>query len=68
MLLRIAPSGDVDGVRFPLNGGLSSDVTACIAAVAARAHFAPPGPSGTTMSIPFKFERLGDPQVDAGVD
>jgi hypothetical protein len=57
--IKVAPNGEVDTAAATANGGLSAAVVACIAQVAKRAKFDAPGPSGSTLSIPFNFVRQG---------
>jgi hypothetical protein len=59
ILIKVAPSGEVDSVSVASNSGLSSQVASCISAVARRAKFDPPGSSGSTISVPFNFVKQG---------
>jgi hypothetical protein len=59
ILIKVAPSGEVDSATVASNSGLSAQVAACIAAVARRAKFDAPGASGSTISVPFNFVRQG---------
>jgi hypothetical protein len=46
IVIRIAISGEVDSAYIAQNGGLSADVAQCVARVAKRARFDPPGANG----------------------
>ncbi len=59
ILIKVAPSGEVDSVTASSNSGLSSNVANCIQRVARRAKFDAPGPSGSTISVPFNFVKQG---------
>jgi hypothetical protein len=59
ILIKVAPSGEVDSVNVASNTGLDPGVAACIASVARRAKFDPPGASGSTISVPFNFVKQG---------
>jgi hypothetical protein len=59
ILIKVAPSGEVDSVSVSSNSGLSSSVASCIQGVARRAKFDAPGPSGSTVSVPFNFVKQG---------
>jgi hypothetical protein len=59
ILIKVAPSGEVDSVAVSANTGLSAGVASCIQSVARRAKFDPPGASGSTISVPFNFVRQG---------
>ena len=59
ILIKVAPSGEVDSATVASNTGLSAQVASCIAAVARRAKFDAPGASGSTISVPFNFVRQG---------
>jgi|SRR5579859_625763 len=61
--LHVAADGGVDQAWAEPNSGISAAVTECIAQVARRAHFAPPGGDGSKIAIPFNFVRTG---VDGG--
>ncbi|HLK38146.1 MAG TPA: AgmX/PglI C-terminal domain-containing protein [Polyangiaceae bacterium] len=55
--IRVGPSGEVDAVGVTGNTGLSQGVVDCIVQVARRAKFGRPGPTGSTLSLPFNFVR-----------
>ncbi len=59
VLIKVAPSGEVDTVTVQSNTGLSPSVANCIASVARRAKFDAPGPSGSQISVPFNFVKQG---------
>jgi hypothetical protein len=59
ILIKVAPSGEVDTVTVQSNSGLSATVAACISSVARRAKFDAPGPSGSQISVPFNFVKQG---------
>jgi hypothetical protein len=59
ILIKVAPSGEVDSVSTTSNTGLSASVAACINGVARRAKFDPPGASGSSISVPFNFVKQG---------
>ncbi|MDP9002002.1 MAG: AgmX/PglI C-terminal domain-containing protein [Myxococcota bacterium] len=59
ILIKVAPSGEVDTATVQSNSGLSPAVAACISAVARRAKFDAPGPSGSQISVPFNFIKQG---------
>ncbi len=59
ILIKVAPNGEVDSVNVSSNAGLSAQVANCIAGVARRAKFDPPGASGSTISVPFNFVKQG---------
>jgi hypothetical protein len=59
ILIKVAPSGEVDSVSVSSNSGLSAGVAKCIQGVAGRAKFDAPGPSGSTISVPFNFVKQG---------
>jgi hypothetical protein len=59
ILIKVAPSGEVDTATVQSNSGLSASVASCIAAVARRAKFDAPGPSGSQISVPFNFVKQG---------
>jgi hypothetical protein len=59
LLIKVAPSGEVDSTNVASNSGLSAQVAGCIASVARRAKFDPPGANGSTISVPFNFVRQG---------
>jgi TonB family protein len=57
--LRIDATGAVERSSVWRNEGRAPAVASCIAEAAKQAHFDPPGPSGSTISIPFRFRRAG---------
>jgi hypothetical protein len=57
--IHIAPSGEVDRATATTSTGLSASVVRCIERAAGRARFDAPGPSGSTLSLPFNFVRQG---------
>jgi hypothetical protein len=59
ILIKVAPSGEVDSVSAESNTGLSQQVAGCIQAVARRAKFDAPGANGSTISVPFNFLKQG---------
>jgi hypothetical protein len=59
ILIKVAPSGEVDSVSVSSNSGLSAQVASCITAVARRPKFDPPGANGSTLSVPFNFVKQG---------
>jgi len=59
ILIKVAPSGEVDSTSVSSNSGLSAQVANCIAGVARRAKFDPPGATGSTISVPFNFVKQG---------
>jgi hypothetical protein len=59
ILIKVAPSGEVDTASVQSNSGLSTQVANCIASVARRAKFDAPGPSGSQISVPFNFVKQG---------
>jgi len=59
MVLKLAPSGEVDSTSVASNTGLAAGVASCIASVARRAKFDPPGANGSTISVPFNFVKQG---------
>jgi TonB family protein len=59
ILIKVAPSGEVDSATVQSNSGLSANVASCISAVARRAKFDPPGASGSQISVPFNFVKQG---------
>jgi hypothetical protein len=59
ILIKVAPSGEVDSVSAASNSGLSAQVAACIQSVARRAKFDAPGATGSTISVPFNFLKQG---------
>jgi hypothetical protein len=59
ILIKVAPSGEVDSVSAASNTGLSAQVASCIQTVARRAKFDAPGANGSTLSVPFNFLKQG---------
>jgi hypothetical protein len=59
VLIKVAPSGEVDSATVASNSGLSAQVASCIASAARRAKFDAPGASGSTISVPFSFLKQG---------
>ncbi|HZU84137.1 MAG TPA: AgmX/PglI C-terminal domain-containing protein [Polyangiaceae bacterium] len=59
ILIKVAPSGEVDTATVQSNAGLSAQVANCITSVARRAKFDAPGPSGSQISVPFNFVKQG---------
>jgi hypothetical protein len=59
IMIKVAPSGEVDSATVASNSGLSAQVASCIASVARRAKFDAPGASGSTISVPFNFVKQG---------
>jgi hypothetical protein len=59
ILIKVAPSGEVDSVSAASNSGLSAQVAGCIQSVARRAKFDAPGANGSTISVPFNFLKQG---------
>jgi len=59
ILIKVAPSGEVDSVSAASNTGLSAQVASCIQSVARRAKFDAPGANGSTISVPFNFLKQG---------
>lgn len=55
LLLQIDPSGSVADASVASNTGLADSVTACVVGAARPVRFAPPGPGGSRISIPFDF-------------
>ena len=49
----------VDSASPASNSGLSAQVASCIATVARRAKFDPPGAAGSTIQVPFNFLKQG---------
>jgi hypothetical protein len=59
ILIRVAPSGDVDSaIVKQKDDRLSGGVAACILDVARLAKFDPPGPSGSLITVPFNFQAV----------
>ncbi|MGH7269033.1 MAG: AgmX/PglI C-terminal domain-containing protein, partial [Polyangiaceae bacterium] len=59
IIIKVAPSGEVDSASVASNKGLSAQVASCITAVARRAKFDAPGSNGSTISVPFNFVKQG---------
>ncbi len=59
ILIKVAPSGEVDSATVQSNSGLSPAVATCITNVARRAKFDAPGASGSQISVPFNFVKQG---------
>jgi hypothetical protein len=59
ILVKVAPSGEVDSATVSSNSGLSAQVANCITTVARRAKFDPPGAAGSQISVPFNFVKQG---------
>ncbi len=59
ILIKVAPSGEVDSAAASSNTGLSASVASCISGVARRAKFDPPGANGSSISVPFNFVKQG---------
>jgi TonB family protein len=59
ILIKVAPSGEVDSVSVSSNSGLAAGVASCIQSVARRAKFDAPGASGSQISVPFNFVKQG---------
>src|SRR5580658_70405 len=59
IMIKVAPSGEVDSTSVASNTGLAAGVASCIASVARRAKFDPPGANGSTISVPFNFVKQG---------
>jgi outer membrane biosynthesis protein TonB len=59
IMIKVAPSGEVDSASVGSNSGLSPSVASCIVAVARRAKFDAPGANGSTISVPFNFVKQG---------
>src|SRR5579864_8896834 len=59
ILIKVAPSGEVDTATVQSNSGLSASVASCITSVARRAKFDAPGPAGSQISVPFNFVKQG---------
>jgi hypothetical protein len=59
ILIKVAPSGEVDTVSVSSNTGLAAGVAKCIQLIARRVKFDPPGTSGSTLSVPFNFVKQG---------
>ena len=59
ILIKVAPSGEVDSASVQSNSGLSSSVANCILSAARGAKFDPPGAAGSQISVPFNFVKQG---------
>jgi hypothetical protein len=59
IFIKVGPSGEVETASPSSNTGLSATVASCIASVARRARFDPPGPTGSQLSVPFNFVKQG---------
>jgi TonB family protein len=59
IMIKVAPSGEVDSASVASNSGLTPGVAACIVSVARRAKFDAPGANGSTISVPFNFVKQG---------
>jgi hypothetical protein len=59
LVIRVAPSGEVDSATVSSNAGVSAGVAECIVGVARRAKFERTGPGGATVVVPFGFVRQG---------
>ncbi len=59
VVIRVAPSGDVDSATVKSNDGVSEGVADCIVDVARRAKFEGQGPSGSQITVPFDFRHGG---------
>jgi hypothetical protein len=59
VMIKVAPSGEVDSASVASNTGLSASVASCIVAVSRRAKFDAPGANGSTLSVPFNFVKQG---------
>ncbi len=59
LLIKVSPNGEVDSASPSSNSGLSAQVASCIANVARRAKFDPPGANGASISVPFNFVKQG---------
>jgi hypothetical protein len=59
ILIKVAPNGEVDAATVQSNSGISASVASCISAVARRAKFDAPGPSGSQIILPFNFVKQG---------
>ena len=55
LTLRVGASGEVASVGAESRGGLSRAVSCCVAGAAQGLRFAPPGPSGSTLSVGVDF-------------
>jgi hypothetical protein len=59
VLIRVAPSGEVESATISSNAGLSANLASCCVSVAHRAKFEPTGRSGATILLPFNFLQHG---------
>jgi outer membrane biosynthesis protein TonB len=59
IMIKVAPSGEVDSASVASNSGLAPGVASCIISVARRAKFDAPGANGSTISVPFNFVKQG---------
>jgi hypothetical protein len=59
IMIKVSPSGEVDSASVASNTGLSPTVASCIASVARRAKFDPPGANGSSINVPFNFVKQG---------
>jgi hypothetical protein len=59
IMIKVAPSGEVDSASVASNSGISPGVASCITSVARRAKFDAPGSNGSTISVPFNFVKQG---------
>lgn len=55
IVAKVSPAGEVTSNGTLRREGLSREVEACLVDVVKRAHFAPPGGSGSTLEIPVTF-------------
>ncbi len=59
VMIKVAPSGEVDSASVASNSGLSPSVASCIVSVSKRAKFDAPGANGSQISVPFNFVKQG---------
>ena len=59
IMIKVAPSGEVDSASVASNTGLAASIAACIVSVSRRAKFDAPGANGSTLSVPFNFVKQG---------
>jgi TonB family protein len=59
ILIKVAPSGEVDSASVVSNSGLSNTVANCILSAARGAKFDPPGAAGSQVQVPFNFVKQG---------
>ncbi len=59
VLIKVAPSGEVDSASVASNSGLAASIASCIVSVSRRAKFDAPGANGSTLSVPFNFVKQG---------